>query len=54
MMIELTGDDGDLISEDDGPTQYVASETIAKLEGVSVSSGPGTRLLGSQQKEADQ
>ena len=48
MMIELTEDeDGDLIHEDDGPTQYVASETIAKLEGVSVSSAPGTRLIGS-------
>ena len=47
-MIELTEDEnGDLIPEDDGPGQYVASETIAKLEAISVSSGPGTRLIGS-------
>jgi hypothetical protein len=29
----------------DGPLQYVASETVAKLEGMSVASGPGTRLI---------
>ena len=48
MMIELTEDEnGDLIPMDDGPGQYVASETIAKLEAASVSSAPGTRLIGS-------